>query len=105
MNTVRVLEKVDLLSSEKADVEAVTHASIFLHVSTEAVVYARHVYWALRCRDIQHTRGGAALMHKCSFPMKTGRKREMTQVQVGLRMWWRKDEGVTVDRFSFVIEE
>ena len=54
---------------------------------------------------IQHTRGGAALMHKCSFPMKTGRKREMTQVQVGLRMWWRKDEGVTVDRFSFVIEE
>lgn len=55
-NTVRALEKVDLLSSEKADVEAATHASIFLHVSTEAVVYTRHVYWALHCRDTRNSK-------------------------------------------------
>lgn len=55
--------------------------------------------------DPAHAWRGAALMHKCSFSTKTGRKREMTQVQVGLRMWRRKDKGVTVDRSSLVIEE
>lgn len=47
MNVVHALEKAELLSSEKANVEAATSKSIFINFSTDSIICTRPMHWAI----------------------------------------------------------